>query len=547
MSTRLNERSSQYTKRTFFVLAVVIIAVVYLLPLIFTAVISTREYAGMRPGLIGKIDKGFTYYADFLGSYYFPRLMRNTALLTLCPAAVTAVTALLLILAVSNLPNKALKTIALMLLAVPSFVPLAYLTSLFMNVFSYEGYITQALISLGIIGENRDLMSDKAFYLPIYTAFETLRFLFFPVLAGVLALENKASGKLVTALKISLAYILVRLSLTFILDYELTRALYRPVTYEVSDTIAAFVNRYGLVEGDVGYGAAVDILRFIAQVIVNTGVFFALHALFYSRGAVALNPDLSGPPARQGGAAKSVISIIVFLILAAGSLYVTAGLVFPGLIIKDAFLSFEGFGLRSYIGRQFFNSFLYAVPRAVIFAVISYIIAYPLAARSKTVWVLAVIALSSGTLMVANDTLFWHIGIKNTALGAILLGSFSCAGAAALGLSLRGKFLNPPSFPEYTRAAAKGVFVLFLLGFAVFWCSNTWAGAMLENRDLYPITILIHEQMSFGFAAGGRAEDYSLISGITLIASLPPLAAVWTAIIFNKKLPSGLICAGFRV
>ena len=280
MNTRLNERSARSAKQTFFILAVVIIAVVYLLPLIFTAVISTREYAGMRPRLIGEIDKGFTYYADFLGSYYLPRLMRNTALLTLCPALVTAVTALLLILAVSNLPNKALRTIALMLLAVPSFVPLAYLTSLFMNVFSYEGHATRALVSLGIIGENRDLMSAKAIYLPIYTAFETLRFLFFPVLAGVLALENKASGKLVTALKISLAYILVRLSLTFILDYELTRALYRPVTYEVSDTIAAFVNRRGLTEGEVGYGAAIDIIRFIAQAIVNTGVFFALRALF---------------------------------------------------------------------------------------------------------------------------------------------------------------------------------------------------------------------------------------------------------------------------
>lgn len=543
MNKQLNVRC---TKRTFIITSVTIITAMCLLPLVFTVIISTREYTGMRMRLIGNIDKGLSFYTDFIGSYYFPRLMRNTVRLTICPAAVSAAFAIPLILAVSNLPGKACKTLALMLLAVPSFVPLAYLSSMFINVFSYEGHMTQALVSLGIIGENRDLLNAKEFYIPIYTAFETLRFLFFPVLAGVLALENKSSGKLVTALTISLAYILVRLSMMFIVDYELTSALYRPLTYEVSDTISAFAYRRAL-EDAFSYGAAVDILRFIMQLIVNTGVFFALRALIYSSGKLKSSSVPSNNPTKQSGAGISVISVIVFLILAAGSLYVTAGLVFPGLIVKDALLSFYGFSIRRSTGSCFYYSLIYSVSHAAIFAIISYIIAYPLAIRSKTAWVLTVIALSSGVMITANFVFSSYFGFNNTILGVILLGSFSCAGAAALNFSLRGKFSGTPSFYEYSHAALKGVFVLFLLGFAVSWCSNTWAIAILTNRKMFPITILLKEQVFYGFAGTSRAEDYSLISGITLAASLPPLSAVWIVLVFRNKLPSCLLGAGFRL
>jgi ABC-type sugar transport system permease subunit len=155
MNKQLNVRC---TKRTFLITSVTIISAMCLLPLVFTVIISTREYTGMRMRLIGNIDKGLSFYTDFIGSYYFPRLMRNTVRLTICPAAVSAAFAIPLILAVSNLAGQGVaKHLLDAALAVPSFVPLAYLSSMFINVFSYEGHMTQALVSLGIIGENRDL------------------------------------------------------------------------------------------------------------------------------------------------------------------------------------------------------------------------------------------------------------------------------------------------------------------------------------------------------------------------------------------------------
>jgi hypothetical protein len=64
---------------------------------------------------------------------------------------------------------------------------------------------------------------------------------------------------------------------------------------------------------------------------------------------------------------------------------------------------------------------------------------------------------------------------------------------------------------------------------------------------MFPITILLKEQVFYGFAGTSRAEDYSLISGITLAASLPPLSAVWIVLVFRNKLPSCLLGAGFRL
>jgi ABC-type polysaccharide transport system permease subunit len=537
------------------VLSVVLLVTFTVLPLVITAILSTRDHSGMRPALIGNVDQGLTYYKEFLGSYYLPRLLRNTAALTLLPAVVTAALALPLIFTVSRLPNRICRILALMLLAVPAFVPLTYLTSVFLSVFSFEGRFTQILETLGVLEEQRDLLSAKAYYVPIYTAFETLRFLFFPVLAGVLTLEGRSSGSVAAALKIVPAYILVRLSMTFILDHELASALYRPITYEVSDTLSTFVNRRALIEGTPGAGAAVDVLKLLAQAVLNTGVFIALRALFSTRARQPSHPashkqlsqpGLSSLPGRRSGLVVSICCIAAFFILASGPVYVTAGLLFPELIVQGAPLGFAGFGVRDFIERMFVNSFLIAAARAILFAAISLILAYPLAARSKSVWTLALVSLSAGALMTTNVLVFEQLGADNTLLGAMFIGSFSCAGAAALSFSLRGRFPDAPSIGEYVRIAWKGVLVLFLLGFAVSWSSNTWAAAILTNRDLYPITVLLKEQSFFGFAAAGRAEDFSLISGIALTAALPPLAAVWTALLLNKKLPSGLLSAGIR-
>ena len=97
--------------------------------------------------------------------------------------------------------------------------------------------------------------------------------MFFPVLAGVIALDKRDTSKISASLKIALAYILVRISMTFIGGNEMIISLYRPVTYEVSDTITSFIYRRGLLENDFGMSAACEIFRFIAQLVIHIGVF----------------------------------------------------------------------------------------------------------------------------------------------------------------------------------------------------------------------------------------------------------------------------------
>jgi ABC-type glycerol-3-phosphate transport system permease component len=434
-----------------------------------------------------------------------------------------------------------------MLLAVPSFVPLSHLSGIFENLLSPSGGITKLLFTLGLLEEKQHLLAIKKNFVPIYIAFETLRYMFFPVLAGVIALDKRDTSKISASLKIALAYILVRISMTFIGGNEMIISLYRPVTYEVSDTITSFIYRRGLLENDFGMSAAFEIFRFIAQLVINIGVFFGLKALFASRGNSLSKAEKTEPASHHSNPLIPVISIIAYIILASGAIFVLASLVFPRLIVEGSVLSFEGFKKIKDIGIYFFNSFIYAIPRAIIFASISFILAYPLTTRSKSLWPPILIALSAGSLTLMNYLVLNEIGLLNTVIGTILFSSFSCVGAVALAFGLRGKLSATPALQEYACAAWRGTLVLFLLGFALSWGSTMYSFSPPSARTMYPISIVLKEFVQFGGLGNSDLEvNYSLTSGIMLVSALPPLAAVWSALLLQKKLPAGLLSAGFR-
>lgn len=145
--------------------------------------------------------------------------------------------------------------------------------------------------------------------------------------------------------------------------------------------------------------------------------------------------------------------------------------------------------------------------------------------------------------------IFNRIGLLYTLFGTMLFGSFSCVGAVALALSLREKHtVAAPSFREYTAEAWRGVLVLFLLGFALNWNSVVYMYSGLWDKTLYPISVALSELYQFGsLYYNDMIESFSLNSGIALTASIPPVAAVWSVLLLRKKLPAGLLSAGFRV
>jgi ABC-type spermidine/putrescine transport system permease subunit I len=535
-----NRLTGSGTKRTFFVLAVLLLSVCSLLPLIFTAFISTRGTYRAIPEVFGHTDKGLAYYRELMSSDLMP-LLRNTAVLTLCPAAVTAAAAFFLIPAITHLPNKSCRMLALMLLAVPALIPKNILTDLFMQLFSYDGQVTRLLVSLDMLEGRRDLLASKEHYIWIYTAYETLRVLFYPVLAGALTSEGKGSGCVSLAAKISLAYILVRFSMAFVMDYGSWGSLQRPSTYEISDTFSSLAYRRSLIENAYGKGAVLEVTRFIFQLVMNTGIFFALRALVRSNdkpvrdyGRPERSFRLRRSPQLNRNAA-SLLALAVFLTFASGALFVTAALLFPGLVFRDAVLSFEAVHKIRHLGRFFLNSFFYSAARAALLAFLSFLIAYPLAARSKSIRGLVLVALSAGGLYTVNFLILRSLGLDNTRLGIVFFGSFSCLGAVVLSFSLRRQFSGMPLFRDYLRTVRKQVLILFLFTFAILWCSNAAAYALLTDRSLFPVSFLLHELTVFPNEVEG-AE----VSGIRLFASLPSLLAVWSALLLIRT--SGLSC-----
>lgn len=197
------------------------------------------------------------------------------------------------------------------------------------------------------------------------------------------------------------------------------------------------------------------------------------------------------------------------------------------------------------IARALRNSLVYSLGSAVLFALMSILLAYPLTTRSKVYPVVLFQVLVANGL-IAEWQVYRALGIHDSVTAAILSGGISVTGAFVLHLFTRNKTTESKCFGDFVRLTAPTAVLLLALNFIITW-GNSNIMIFLSTRSLYPISLILRELfvrnnnliwITTNTGAIERAQAMKYATGI--VASLPPVFMGWwliwsSGLFFGKK------------
>jgi putative aldouronate transport system permease protein len=257
---------------------------------IYGIVIAFQDYSP-GSGFLGSPWVGLEHFRDFFNSIYFPRLLRNTFLISFYSLIFGFPMPIIFALMLNEVRNRTFKKVVQSVSYFPNFVSIVIVVGL-MNIF------------LSPVNGLVNLLLQKLGHQPIYFLQETRWFRFLYVSSGVwqsfgwgsilyLAALSSVSPELYEsaivdganrfqqAIYISIPSLMPTIILLLILNignllnvgFEKIILMYTPRTYEVADVISSYVYRRGLLEGEFSFGAAVglfnNMVNFILLLIAN--------------------------------------------------------------------------------------------------------------------------------------------------------------------------------------------------------------------------------------------------------------------------------------
>lgn len=519
--------------------AFIIIAVFKVWPIINTFVLSFFKYNPTK-GLLGEEFTGLGNYGEVFGSYYIMRILSNTIILTLVPALVTALAAFLAALLILKLPNRWTRCLALTVLAIPAFVPVRVLCNSITELVGHGSYLSRLLINGDLIDRRYisetsgtvHLMTVPALYPVIYTAAETLKYMFFPAAFGVLAADEGSSfkGNALTVLRVAFGYIIVRFAFFMFANRDLSFNLNNPMVYGTADIFTSFTYRKGILEANYGTTFAIDSIRIMTQLLLNLLLFLCLKGIINDMREVRFGMSLqkNKKPAWIAAAAGCILVGFGSIAIVA---HLVSGIFGSGVKLADV-LSNQS------IMQSVLMSFIYSFLSAVLFTVISVLLAYPLTTGSRVYPV--VLFLLAGTGFIVYDyLLFRQAGLLDSGIPVILSGGIQVWGALLIYLLARNHLKGVNSFWVYIKKILPMILVTFFLDFAFTWSSED-ALFYIVDRQKYPVSLTIRELFIMGnypLMMPGEFDENAVRGFRSLaevVVSVPPVIMGWLLIWLNR-------------
>ena len=254
------------------------------LPMVGIA-LAFEDYSA-RGGFLFSKWIGLKNFVEFFKSYYLVRLLRNTLILSVGNMIVNFPAPIILALLLNELENAVFKKVIQTISYMPFFISVVVICGIIVDFFSYNGAFTILLTKLGL-AENKDLMSVRSYFRPIYILSNTWQgvgygsIIYLAALSGVdqelyEAAKIDGANRWQQTLHVTIPGIAPTIIIMLILQIgsllstamEKILLLYRPLTYEVADTITTFVYRRGLIEGDFGYSTSVGLFNSFVNLLL---------------------------------------------------------------------------------------------------------------------------------------------------------------------------------------------------------------------------------------------------------------------------------------
>ena len=243
----------------------------------YGAQIAFKDFSPSR-GIFGSSWVGVKHFGNFLQSYYFWRLLRNTILINLYdiifgfPAPI--ILALLLNEVKSSLFKRAVQTITYL----PHFISIMVITGMIIDFTTRDGLINQLVIALG--REQIQFLIKPEWFRPIYIGSGIWQNLGWGTIIYLATLSNidseqyeaamlDGAGRWKQMLYVTLPGLAPTIIILFVLRLgqmmnvgaEKVLLLYNPSTYETADVISTFVYRKGILESSFSYSSAVGLFN----------------------------------------------------------------------------------------------------------------------------------------------------------------------------------------------------------------------------------------------------------------------------------------------
>lgn len=240
-------------------------------------IIAFQDYSPVE-GVIGSKFIGFDNFTRFFQSNIFWRLIGNTVLISLKSLILGFPAPLILALLLNEVKHDKLKRIIQTTSYLPHFISLVVICGMMTQFLSRDGFITQALVNLGVI-ESQNMLTNPKYFQMIYVLSGIWQsagwgsIIYLAALSGVDESLIEASmidgaNRWKRMLNVTIPSIMPIIIMQFILQlgrilsvgFEKIILLYNPQTYKTADVIATYTYRYSILgAGDYGYSAAIGI------------------------------------------------------------------------------------------------------------------------------------------------------------------------------------------------------------------------------------------------------------------------------------------------
>lgn len=259
-------------------------------------------YIVFRYGPMYGLTTAFQNYSPFLGMQdspwvgldHFERLFKNrdfwqmffnTLRVGALQLLVVFPSPIIFALILNEIRQARLKKIYQTISYLPHFLSVVIVCSIFINLFSFDGLVSQIVVALG--GEAKNFLMESEYYDLIYqlsTIWATIgssSIVYLAALSGVdqqlyEAAQIDGCSRLKMIWKITIPSIMPTIVIMFLLQVgnviriapDKTLLLYQPSTYDVADIIGTYVYRVGIQTRNYSYASAVGLFESVLAAII---------------------------------------------------------------------------------------------------------------------------------------------------------------------------------------------------------------------------------------------------------------------------------------
>ena len=252
--------------------------------------IAFKEFRPSR-GITGSPWIGFDHFVDFIGSYFFFRLLRNTLLINVYSMIFGFPIPILFAIMLNELQSNKYRRIIQSVTYFPHFISTVVVVSLLTMLFAANTGVLN--ITHLIYGQSRSITNDPRYFLALYIGsniwqnFGFSSVLYIAAIAGIdpqlyEAAQIDGASRIGRIVHITMPGIMPTIMIRLLLQLgtlfsqgpEKILLMYSPSTYEVADVISTYVYRVGLAGMRYSFGTAVGLF--------NTVLNFSLLVVFNS-------------------------------------------------------------------------------------------------------------------------------------------------------------------------------------------------------------------------------------------------------------------------